>query len=59
MNREKKKNGKFKSKSGRENFKSRSAECWRCGEKGHIQRDCKQKKDGQGKSKEKDSAYVT
>jgi len=27
--------------------------------KGHFQRDCKQKKDGEGKGKEKDSAYVT
>jgi len=27
--------------------------------KGHLQRDCKQKKDGDDKGKEKDSAYVT
>jgi len=42
----------------RGNFKSRGAECWQHCEKGHIQRDCKLKKDGEGKSKEKDSAYV-
>jgi len=26
---------------------------------GHIQKDCKQMKDGEGKSKEKNSAYIT
>jgi len=51
MNRAKKKNGRSKSKSGRGNSKPRGAECWRYGEKGHISRDCKQKKDGEGKSK--------
>jgi len=55
---EKIKNGKSKFKSGRENSKSRGAECWRCDKRGHIQRDCKQKKDGEGKSKEKNVMYV-
>ena len=58
MNREKKKNDKFKSKSGRGNSKSRGVECRRCGEKEHIQRDCNQKNDGESKSKEKDFVYV-
>ena len=59
MNKDKKKNNKYKSKSGRCIFKSSGAGCWRCVEKGHIQRACKQKKDGEGKSKEKNSVYVT
>ena len=56
MNRDKKKNGKSKSKLGRCISKSRGAGCWWCSEKGRIQRDYKQKKDGEGKSKENDSA---
>ena len=58
MNRDEKKNGRSKSKSGRDIFKSRGAGCWRRGEKEHIKRDCKQKKDGEGKRKEKNFAYV-
>ena len=57
-NRDKKKNRRSKSKSGKSTSKSRSAGCWRCGEMGHIQKDCKQK-DGEGKGKEKDSTYIT
>ena len=53
MNKDNKKNDRSKSKSTRGNSKSRSVGCWRCGEKGHIQRDCKQKNDGEGNSKEK------
>ena len=49
------KNGKSKSKSRRRNSKSRGVRCWRCGKKGHIQRDYKQKKDGKGKSKKEGS----
>ena len=30
---------------------SRGDGCWRCGENGYIHRDCKQIKDGEGKSK--------
>jgi len=57
MNRKKKKNAE--SKSGRGVSKSRGAGCWRCSENGHIQRDFKKKKEGEGKNKEKDSMYVT
>jgi len=32
---------------------------WRFSEKGHIRRDYKLKKDGEGKNKKKDSTYVT
>ena len=46
MNRGKKKNDRSKFKSGRGISKSRGDECWQCDEKGHIQRDCKTKKDG-------------
>ena len=59
MNREKKKNNKFKSKFERSKSKSRGVGCWQCDEKGHFQRDCKQKKDGGSKGKKKDSTYVT
>ena len=58
-NRDKKKNGRSKSKSGRGTSKSRGAGCWRCGEIGHIPKECKQKMDGEGKGKEKDSTYIT
>jgi len=34
-------------------------ECWQCSEMGHIQKDCKHMKDGEGKGKEKDSVYIT
>jgi len=58
MNREKKKNNKSKSKFERSKSKLRCAGCWQCDEKGHFQRDCKQKKNGDDKSKEKNSIYV-
>jgi len=58
-NREKKKNGKSKFKSGKENSKSRGVGCRWCGEKRHIQRDFKQKNNGEAKSKERDFVYVT
>jgi len=59
MNRDKKKNEKSRSESERGISTSIGAGCWWCGEKGHILRDCKQKKDGNNKSREKDSTYVT
>ena len=54
-----KKDERSKSKSERGTSKSRGAGCWRYGEIGHIQKDCKQTKDGEGKGKEKDFAYIT
>ena len=57
-NRDKKKNGRSKSKSGKGISKLRGTRCRRCGEMGHVQKDCKQK-DGEGKGNEKDSAYIT
>jgi len=36
-NRDKKKNGRLESKSGKGTSKSRGARCWRCSEMGHIQ----------------------
>jgi len=39
--------------------KSRGARYWQCGKMRHIQEDCKQMKYGEGKGKEKDSAYIT
>jgi len=44
---------------GRGTSKSRGTGCWRCGEMGHIQKDCKLKKDGEDKDKEKDFVYIT
>ena len=58
VNRDNKKNERSKSKSGRGTFKLRGAGCWQCRKMGHIQRDYKQKKDGEGKRKEKVSVYV-
>ena len=57
-NKDKKKNERSKFKSEKATSKSRGAGCWRCGEMGHIQKDCKKMKDGEGKDKEKDSAYI-
>jgi len=53
MNREKKKNDKSKSKSGRENSMLRGVGCWRCGEKGHIQRDASRRRIEKAKVKRK------
>jgi len=50
VNRDKKKNGKSRSKSEKGIFKFRSFRCWRCGENA-VRRDWKQKKDGEEKSK--------
>jgi len=58
VNSEKKKNRKSKSKSEKGNSKSKDVRWWRCGEKEHFQKDCKQK-DGEGKGKEKNSTYIT
>jgi len=41
MNREKKKNSKFKSNFERIKARSRGIGCWHCGDKGHIQRNYK------------------
>jgi len=58
-NKEKKKNGRLKFKLEKHTFKPRDARCWRCGEMEYIQKDYKQMKDGEGKGKKKDSAYIT
>jgi len=58
MNRDTKKNNKSRSNQI-EVFLNQGVSCWRCSEKGHIQRDCKQKKYGEGKSKENDSVFIT
>ena len=44
---------------GRGTSKSRGTGCWRCGEMGHIQKDCKLKKDEEDKDKVKDFVYIT